>query len=157
VAKQNLTYVDAAKFQSVIEKLGLPMQAQAGFVRVDGPAGRRIYVARTNRVARVDLAGFSMEGDGFMPFPGKNGSVEQQLAFEAKSEEEILTNFERALKHMQTLPPIEAKKKSMTSAGPKVKPVGWKVPTKEERGALIRKVAAEKGAKVSTKTEAELR
>ncbi len=59
--KKGVTYIDAAKFEAVITEMGLTPNAQAGFVKVCGAKGRNVYIARTKRVGRVDLSGFSVE------------------------------------------------------------------------------------------------
>ena len=100
------TYIDAAKFEAIITRLGLPIKVQAGFVKVMGPSGRNLYVANTKRVARVDISGFTVEGMGAVNLGDLSfGGVHQALDFN-QEEEVILANFEAIATHMGTLEPV---------------------------------------------------
>lgn len=155
--KNGITYVDAAKFEALIVASGLPYSPQKGFVKVSGAKGRNIYVAATKRVGRVDLSGFVMEGETVQaPHCGEFGNVKQQLRFDLP-EDEVLANFAALLEHLKSLPEVPAAERK-PKAGPKTAAAqGWSAPVapKKDRKALIEKVAKEKGAKVSEKTEAE--
>lgn len=126
--KTNITYVDAAKFETLClaaaEKHGYDVTAQKGFVKVAGPKGRCLYVASTKRVGRVDISGFEMEGAGYVsPHCGPFGNVKQQLDM-SLGEEAILENFTALLDHMATLAPVE--KAERKPATPKADaPKGW--------------------------------
>jgi enamine deaminase RidA (YjgF/YER057c/UK114 family) len=110
---------------------------QAGFVQVEAKKGRRVYVAKTKRVGRVDLSGFSVTDAEFGTMAhsaGKFGAVEQELDFRKQegesdqtAEERILNNFTKILEHMKTLGERVSEKKSGTKAeGTKgEKPKGW--------------------------------
>jgi hypothetical protein len=122
--KTNVTYIDAAKFEQSILALGLKATVQKGFVKVEGPKGRAVYVASTKRVGRVDISGFEMEGPGYVtPHVGPFGNVKQQLDM-SLTEEEILANFANLLTHMSSLEPVE--KTARTPAAPRTDaPKGW--------------------------------
>jgi hypothetical protein len=147
--KTNVTYVDAAKFEALIlaasAKHGFGVVPQKGFIQVAGPRGRRLYVASTKRVGRVDISGFVMEGPGYVkPHCGEFGNVKQQLDF-SLAEDAVLLNFEALLDHMATLAPVEKAERKPAAAKADA-PKGWqKVPTapaKADRKALIAKKAA---------------
>lgn len=148
--KTNINYVDACHFETIITASGLDTEPQKGFIKVKGKTGRRVYVAVTKRVGRVDLSGFTMEGPGFIePHCGPFGAVKQQLDM-SLPQDEVLANFARLLKVLEELPAAEKAKRSMA---PKADaPKGWSPETsarREDRMALIRKVAAEKQVQVS--------
>lgn len=144
--KSHITYVDASLFEAIIAKHGLTMTLQKGFVKVDGPTGRRVYVAATKRVGRVDISGFKMlapDGSdlpGFVPpHMGEAGNVKQQLDC-SLGEADILANFELLLTHMESLAPAE--KAERKAAAPKEDDAkGWSKATLEGRKARIKKAA----------------
>lgn len=148
--KTNINYVDACHFETIIKDSGLDYEPQKGFIKVKGKTGRQVYVASTKRVGRVDVSGFTMEGPGFIePHCGPFGAVKQQLDH-SLPQEEILANFTRLLAVLKDLAPAEKVKRSM--APKKDEPKGWSPETsakREDRMALIRKVAAEKNVTVS--------
>lgn len=149
--KPNTTYVDACHFEAIIAQSGLDMTPQKGFVKVSGALGRNVYVAATKRVGRVDISGFLFEGPGVRNLGDgeKFGNVHQQLDF-GRSEAEILETFRAVLEHMKSLAPAEKVKRSMApKKGPE--PKGWSNKV-TDRLDLIKKVAAQKGVKVSEKT-----
>lgn len=164
--KTKKTMIDAAKFEEMIVARLLPHVAQKGFVKVTTPNGHRMYIANTKTVGRIDLSGFEMpEGtEGIVRLGGESfGLVRQQVEFVGRTEDEILATTAQVLDHMMTLPPAEKAKKATASSPPKEKAKGFSadVPVappvdKAARRALIEKVAKEKGAKVSKKTEDEL-
>lgn len=137
MAKKDILYIDAAKFEDRITAAGLEPVMQAGFVQVEAKKGRRVYVAKTKRVGRVDLSGFSVTDAEFGTMAhsaGKFGAVEQELDFRKQegesdqtAEERILNNFTKILEHMKTLGERVSEKKSGTKAeGTKgEKPKGW--------------------------------
>lgn len=123
--KTNVTYVDAAKFETILLASGLTCIPQKGFIKVVGPRGRQVYVATTKRVGRVDVSGFTCELPGIRDLDGseKHGSVAQGLDF-SRTEDEILASFSALLTHMQSLSPVEkvARKKPAPKADA---PKGW--------------------------------
>lgn len=172
MSKKQVTYVDASEFESICVELGVPMVAQAGFVKCgDGKNGRYLYVAKTKRVGRVDLSWFKMTGEDGKAVPGvrdldgdeRHGSVEQGIDF-SLTQEEILTAFRDALIFAASLPTADkarASSRPRKETGPAA--VGFSaglIAKGEEarvaRKALIERVAREKGATISAKTEAEL-
>jgi len=150
--KTNVTYIDASKFEALILASGLPVAAQKGFVKVQGPKGRQVYVASTKRVGRVDISGFEMpEGPGYVtPHCGPFGNVKQQLDF-SLGEDEVLANFAALLEHMKALAPVEKAARKAPAAKADA-PKGWTSidtsvkPASSSRKDKIAKKAAEKAA-----------
>lgn len=183
---QKLTkiYIDAAKFEAIIRevqarqetegKTPLVLTTQAGFVKLSGATGRNIYVANTNRVARVDISGFEMPEDSedVIVLGSKGspmdafGAVKQCLnTFErgdGRDEEKVLQSFRNVVEHMLTLEPVVKASKAKGAPGTP-KATGWSrevsgkpeaparmtAEQKKERKALLQKVAKEKGMEVS--------
>lgn len=162
MAKKGINYVDASEFETIIVGLGAAYEAQAGFVKVTGPAkGRAIYVAKTKSVGRVDISGFSVD-EAFgvrAPDGGPFGNVTQQLDF-TLPEKDILMNFEALVAHMLSLPDAEPRKRTSPTSNKADAAKGWSVhvPAKGSpeanaaRLALIAKVAGEKQVDISQAT-----
>lgn len=162
--KKNVTYIDAQKFQIVLEKHGCKMVPQAGFIKVSGAEGRNLYVSKQKRVGRVDFSGWTIEGEGYLNLGGeKFGNVEQQLDF-SLPEAEVLANFEKALLHMLSLPPAEKKKRQAPMTSKKEAAKGWTehVPapkTEDDKAARLARIKAyseKTGKPISDKTLAAL-
>jgi hypothetical protein len=133
--KTNVTYVDATKFEQLIdngvELYGLIVTAQKGFVKVAGAKGNQVYVASTKRVGRVDISGFEVPF-GVEPAQGVFGQVRQQLDF-SKPEDKILEDFANLL---VALSEQTAKERKAPVRKPKADaPKGWS--EKASRKALI--------------------
>src|SRR5690349_2989414 len=92
--KSELNYIPFEAFQEIIVKSGLPFEEKAGFVKVTGSAGHKVYVARTQRVGRVDISGFTYPGAGVVDQTEDErwGRVTQQLDFSGDPEQ-TLENF----------------------------------------------------------------
>lgn len=139
--KTNVTYIDAAKFEAIIIASGLPFSAQKGFVKVQGPTGRNVYVASTKRVGRVDISGFEVSY-GVAPHCGPFGNVKQQLDF-SKPEDGVLSDFTKLLGDLKAQAPAE-KKERKAPAKKADEPKGWTaVDTKAARKAKIAKHATQ--------------
>lgn len=137
--KTNVTYIDAAKFETIILSSGLAHTAQKGFVKVSGKAGRAVYVASTKRVGRVDISGFEVPY-GVLPHCGPFGNVKQQLDF-SKTEDEVLSDFTQLLKDLAEQPAVEKKQRKAPEAKADA-PKGWtQVDTKASRKDKIAKKA----------------
>lgn len=106
--KKVVTAVEQGKFLDILKEMGVPYTEQTGFIRVEGPKGRRIYVARTKGVRRVDISGFNLEAGAVAldKDEAPTGRVKQQLDF-TQDEAHILSTFRKAVKHMMSLPPSE--------------------------------------------------
>jgi hypothetical protein len=111
--KAEVNYIPFETFQEIIIKSGLPFEELAGFVKVSGQKGRKIYIPRTQRVGRVDISGFEYPGRGVVALDDDDrwGSVTQQLDFSG-DQEETLENFVAVLEHMAKLPPVESRTRS---------------------------------------------
>ena len=161
--KTNILYVENSKFVTVLDELNVPFTVQSGFLRVEGPKGRRLYVAATKKVGRVDISGFEVEFGAKVPHCGVFGKVKQQMDLSPElTEEGILENFRAIVTHMLQLQPVEkapAKPKAPKAAkGTKVSmavpatPAVDSLEAKLARIELIKRVAAEKGVAVASST-----
>lgn len=114
---KDITYVDFDKVMEVVVRSRIPYESQRGFVKVQGPTGRNVYVALTQRVGRVDISGFSYDGEGVTELGDmSHGNVRQRLDF-SLPEEQILGNLGRVLEHMSSLPPVERGARSRVGRG----------------------------------------
>lgn len=136
MAKQGKIYIDAAKIEAILIAASMSYEPQAGFVKVSGPKGRNLYVAKTKRVARVDVSGFEVDSKefGVTNLGGESfGAVKQQLNFDQlegesveDGEKRILGNFQKLCEHMKTLSERIPEKKGTAKAGEKKeKAAGW--------------------------------
>lgn len=107
---RELKAIPKEKFTEILDKEKVAYTVQSGFIRVEGPKGRRMYVANTKGVRRVDISGFSLQHGGVAPMGGEFGRVKQQLDFNLP-EETVLKNFWDGVKYMLTLPPSETARK----------------------------------------------
>ena len=116
MSNKTVNYINHADLIILATDLGIEPIRQAGFTKLQGPAGRQVYVANTKKVGRIDISGFEVD---FVEFGVVNlgdesfGAVKQQVDF-TKPVEDILVNFIKILKHMQTLSPVVKEKKSKT-------------------------------------------
>lgn len=159
-ARKEKTLIDAAKVEALcLARPTLKMVEKKGFVRFEAAEGIRVYVPKTKTVGRLDLSGFEMGPDvaGIFRLGGLSfGAVKQQVLFD-RTEEEILATIAGVLDHMLTLPAREKKaKKQPGTPTAEAKPAAEKPAGKKSRKELIEKVAKEKGAKVSDKTQEEI-
>lgn len=103
--KKNITYIAREKFETIVKKAGLAIRPQAAFGRVDGPNGRRLYIAATKQVGRVDASGWDVDVDGVTKLSKEEakslrlGAVRGQLDF-SKPEAEILAAFKDLIADM---------------------------------------------------------
>ena len=158
--KKNITYIDAAKFSTIVTEMGLVATDQAGFTKVDLGNGRQLYVARTKRVGRVDLSCLTSTCEGVRDLGGESfGNVRQQLDF-SRTEEQVLATFRAVLEEGRTQPRYEAPKRTQPGTvkakaeAPASSPEDA-AERKAARKALLMKVAAEKGASISANADIE--
>lgn len=136
--KKDITYIEAGKLETLIAQSGLEVKDKKGWTRVDGAAGRRLYVPKTKRVGRVDLVGLSGQGTRQLGDDERHGSVTHQLDM-TRDEAAILATFERLLGELATAPAVERPAKAPRA--PKAVPTAGK----PGRVELIRKVAEQRG------------
>lgn len=134
--KKNTTYIPFSTLFAAVEASGLTVVEKAGWLKVCGASGRRLYVPKTKNVGRVDLVGLS-DGDGRRALGGESfGSVTHQLDF-SLPEAAILAALDAALLDLATLEAAAPKVRSMK---PKAEPAP--VETKAERKAgLVARLA----------------
>jgi hypothetical protein len=104
------TRVDRSKFEEIAGELGVRVEVQAAFLKLHGPPGRQVYVARAQMCSRVDLSGFTVNDEGVrtLDILERFGQVHQQLRFEGRSEAQVLAAFRTVLEVMLALGPAEA-------------------------------------------------
>jgi len=152
--KQPTQYIDAAQIEALLLTTGMSLVAQAGFVKV-APAGSpahgpKIYVARSKRVGRIDLSGFTVEDEGVVTLDDdlRFGNVAQQVDF-TRPAEDTLKTLKAVLKALAKAPvPERAPRKAPKAKASEAK--GWQTiaspAPKADRLAAI-KEAAEKATK----------
>jgi len=157
--KTNVLYVESSKFLTVLTELEVPFTVQSGFIRVEGAKGRRLYVAATKKVGRVDISGFEVDFGAKIPHCGPFGNVKQQMDLSPElGEEGILANFKALVQHMLLLPAVVKEVKIKAPKAPRVSKKAASAPVPENPEAiksrmdLIKRIAAEKGLSVSSKT-----
>ncbi len=107
--KAHITYVASQKLLELLEAAGFTHIAQSGFLKVEPVKGRRIYVANTKRVGRVDISGFEVDPSiGKTPEGGPFGAVKQQLRFDG-TEDDVLTRFANLLTELSKQEPVAPK------------------------------------------------
>jgi hypothetical protein len=151
--RKGITYVDLAEFEQIIADVGCPATTMAGFIKCRGAKGLNVYVARSAKVARVDISGFKIQDERVLTLGegSRFGAVTQQLDF-TRTKEEILDTFRRALITMATLPPREEKRQNVKKQIAKADIEARKL-AKAARLVLIKKVAQEKGVAISSKVD----
>jgi hypothetical protein len=159
--KTNATYLPREKYEAIMTKLGISWTEQSGFLKAEPVKGRRLYVAATKKVGRVDLSGFEFAHGTKRPDQGPFGRVLQQLDVTG-TEEEVLARFEAIAAHLLTLQPEEKAPKAPKAKAPKAvsATTEGEVPAPavdspeaiRSRMELIKRVAAEKGVPVSART-----
>ena len=162
MTKSNSTKLPRGSYEAIIAKHNAKATEQSGFIRVEGATGRRLYVASTKTVGRIDLSGFEFATGTKRPDQGEFGRVKQQMDL-VGTEEELLARFEAILVHMLSLPAEVKEPKAKAPKAPKAKVAKTEgevpaVDPKAERLAAIQKtkeIAAQMGYPVSQKTLAE--
>lgn len=98
------------KVVEVVKQSGLKIQEQKAWLRINGPGESRVYVPRRPNVSRIDIAGFSAPNGTSVKLGEKSfGAVKEQLDMKG-SEQTILENLKKVLKHMNALPAQSAQK-----------------------------------------------
>lgn len=157
--------IPMARFEEIIVRLeaaGLKVEDKAGWIKVEGPGGHRMYVAKQKEVRRVDLSGFAkgwaVPGLGILPPKEPNGRVYGRVDLEHP---QALLHFEMLGMAMLTWPaPAPEERRGVgRKAAPKAAaepkraealPLGQlSDDEKAKRKALIARVAKEKGVTVS--------
>lgn len=145
--KKNVTYIAHEQFVALIAASGLPCVEKAGWLKVCGATGRRLYVPKTKRVGRVDLVGFP-DGEGVRALGGESfGSVTHQLDM-SRTEAEILATFGALLDALHVMPAAEPKARAPRA---KAEP-GEEKKSIRSRLSLIKRVARERGLSVASST-----
>jgi hypothetical protein len=119
--------IEIEKLLGIVTESGLKAEEQAAFHKVARPDGAKaIYIAKTQKVTRVDLSGFTLEHAAIKQITAdeakelKIGRVRGQLDF-TKDETVVLSAFRAALRAVKGRPSRSKKgstKKGVASAPP---------------------------------------
>jgi hypothetical protein len=99
--------VQSEKLLGIVEEMGLQAEPMAAFYKV-AVGGRAVYIAKSKKVARVDLSGFDIKHPAVTRITEadakelKLGKVRGQINFE-KTEERVLEAFRTSLEMMKHL------------------------------------------------------
>ena len=109
--KKNITYVRAEKFAALVSQYPqLGVTQNSGFIKVE-LGGRRLYVAKTKNVGRIDVSGYVTKVAGVRDLgDDRFGNVTGQVDF-TRNETDILITFEALLEELVSSPAIETKAK----------------------------------------------
>lgn len=133
MTKTTKTAIDANLFETILGNVmnknpgTLSVVAQKGWVKISGPHGRKLYVARTKSVSRAALSGFHLNyerGLNELPEDEKCGRVTQLIDF-SLTPPEILATFENILLDMIHLAPPAPQAKPTRATPKKQAVVGW--------------------------------
>ncbi len=96
--------IDIAKLLGLVGEEGLKVEEQAAFHKIaGGDSGRVIYIAKTQKVTRVDLSGFEIKHPGIKQISSteakelKLGRVRGQVDF-TRDEKTVVGAFKAALR-----------------------------------------------------------
>lgn len=154
-----LVHIARSEYEARLTAAGLTWTEQSGYLKVEPVANRRIYVASTKTVRRIDISGFEATHDiAREPKGGRFGRVNQQMHMEGTADE-VLARFDALLEVLKAqtpdLPVPKAKApKAPKAAAPEAEGEVPEAPTSSpaDRLELIKRVAAEKGVAVSSRT-----
>lgn len=151
------------QYELAIQNAGLSFTEQSGFLKVEAAKGRRVYVAATKTVRRIDLSGFELSSSlAKVPHCGIFGQVKQQMRLDGTPEEQV-ARFVEVLAELVKLPAVEKAPKPPKAKKVKGEKKGWgakpvaspEVETDEARAkriALIKEYAQKHGVAVSNKS-----
>lgn len=106
--KKQITYVAFAQIETLVKAEGLTMLQGAAFMRINDPRNenRRVYIAKTKEVGRVDISGYEPKAPGVIPLTKDEakakriGNVRGQLDF-TKPSTEVMANLALVLKELK--------------------------------------------------------
>lgn len=134
-------------YKALMSSRGLTWVEQSGFLKVEPVKGRRIYVANTKTVRRVDVSGWeaslSLAGT---PKGGRFGQVTGQLRIEGDIETQLLM-LDALIDELLAQPPVEPKVKAVKVEAAEIAKDLEAKPAKDLD--LIARVAEEMGVPVS--------
>lgn len=141
--------VQVDKLMEIVRDAGLEVEEQAAFYKI-AVGSRAVYIAKTKKVSRVNLAGFDFSHPAVQKITEKEarelklGTVRAMIDF-SKSEERVLEAFRTALGLIQHLAGAPANDST---------PVAAKGAQKSRRRGVIQKTAETRG-RAKTKKETE--
>ncbi len=146
-----LTKVDRELLMNVVAECGLEVEEQSAYFKCTVPGNNkaRIYVAKTSKVTRVDLASFTADADGINVLSEQTikdlrlGKVKAQIDF-TRDVETIVTALRAACETLKVLPvEVPAPKKERTPKTPKAELTPEQIAEKAARRAVIKARAEE--------------
>jgi hypothetical protein len=151
----------------LISSKGLQILQQSGYFKVEASKGNRVYVPVTKTVRKVFLSGFEVSMSlAEMPKNGAFGSVKQQMKVEGTKVQQLerlgqildilIAQDPKTVKPSMKAKKVENVEKTDVTTTVKVDDNAEKAAVRAARLELIKKVAAEKGVGISTKTINEL-
>ena len=168
VTAKVIPFATLDQYKQAIADAGLSYTEQSGFLRVDGASGRRLYVASTKTVRRIDISGweFALGRLTKPPHTTITGNVKQQMVIGLGADAD-LEKFTELLAHMKSLAAVEKVAKPKAPKAAKAGDADGEVPSMpasspneaiEKRLAQIanvKKFAEMRGSPVSEKVLAE--
>lgn len=136
--------VQSEKLLGIVEELGLQAEPMAAFYKV-AVGGRAVYIAKSKKVARVDLSGFDIKHPAVTRITEaeakelKLGKVRGQINFD-KTEDRVLEAFRTSLEMMKHLAEVPVEEAGTT-------PVLAKSANKRKRGKAIKRKHQARGAR----------
>lgn len=112
-----------ASFTALLETLKARTLSQSGFIRVDGPDGRRMYVAKGKIVATVHLSGWeSAAGDSTPLTKSPSSKVTHEMRWVSDPIEQLRL-FARLYAEMMSLAPVTKKGTEKKASSPAAQPL----------------------------------
>lgn len=136
------------------------LEEKKAWIKLEGPTGLRMYVAKQKIVRQIDLAGFGCGWDGTVPPPKHNGAVEACIDLANPNALTVLAEILCVMSAGEVKPtekPKAARPGKVVSTSSKPARLSDLAEVeKEARMQLIARVAKEKGVSISKDTEAQL-
>ena len=142
-SKKEITTISQEKVEATIAQVaGISRLEQTAFTRLSGPGNLSVYVARTKRIGRAYLCGFTIGHPAALPISEqeakelKLGRVRGQLDF-SRPEEEVLDALQIALFQVASAEPkaTKAAKEPKAPKQPKLQRAAKKAPEPTEEPA----------------------
>ncbi len=115
--KQELTKVDRETLMNVVRNAGLDVKEQSAYFKCTfGESPAKIYVAKSAKVSRVDLSGFTLQRPGIRQITAqeakelRRGKVQAELDF-TQDEATLVEALEKACEALKLVEPAPKKEK----------------------------------------------
>lgn len=138
------------------------LEDKAAWLKLEGPGGQRVYIAKQKTCRRIDLSDFGKDWVGTVPLKAPNGRVQAHLDL---AHPHALTHLAMLLELIASMPKVEKEKTDRRPPAPKPLLVASSSPLREtideakaqrlEHIAKIKKFASMKNVEVSAAILAE--